>query len=77
VYENKLNSEYKKFIFVFVNHICEEERFSIKDEEETLSRISFCLEEVKFWQSRNNPSRYSESLKSTLGWLFLKYQNKF
>ena len=50
---------------------------SIEDQVELLNKINFCLSELTFWKERVNKTRYDQSLKDLLQWLFDKVEIKF
>jgi len=50
---------------------------SKEDQVELLNKISFCLSELIFWKERGNITRYDQSLKELLQWLFNKVESKF
>lgn len=66
---SKENKEYIKYIKILGNHILDSD-FPISVLEEFAERYDFCMEELDFWENRNNPIRCQQSLRDLLKWLY-------
>lgn len=69
------NTNYVKYIKILGNHILDSD-FPISVLEEFKERYDFCMEELDFWKSRNNPNRFKKSLHDLLKWLYITMHDR-